>query len=174
MGGNGKSSLVRDSKGRHHYIMYQTYGTTCGPVCAAMLEYYYKNLSCRKDAEEVVKDLTGWKEGGVGRGDLAEKITKNLNIPCELIVVNPKKSFFETLKNYVTPRTPAIVDLDHSWQYSGHYALCRSIDSDGIGIFLDPVTGLHEVKNTKLPFFRFNIQGKFYFAGGIIVSRMSK
>lgn len=169
----GKIGFVKDSKGRSHHIIYQTYGTTCGPACAAMLEYYYRPAqACTKDdAEERIMKLVGWQEGvGTSRGTLAEGINKKLKIPCELLVVDPKRDLFDTLKRYVTWRTPAIVELDHSWQSIGHYVLCRVIDDNSIGVFLDPVKGLVESKKHNLPLCRFNEMGKFLFSGGIIVS----
>jgi hypothetical protein len=168
----GGAEVVIDSKGKSHYVIYQSYGTTCGPACAAMLQYYYGNHECKKDADLRIKDLVGWKEGaGVGRGDLAQGINDNLKIPCELLVLDPKSSFFfDFLGTFVTEKTPAIVEVDHSWMNLSHFALCRRIDPDGTGIFLDPVSGLQETKKTGLPFFRFNPMGKFNFSGGVIVS----
>jgi len=169
---SGKAEIVIDSKGRSHYNIYQTYGTTCGPTCAAMVLYYNKQSGCKINADVSIKDILGWDEGfGVSRGTLAENMKNKLGISCELKVVDSKTSLFETLRGCVTWRTPAIVELDHSWLTMGHYAVCHAIDADGTCVFLDPASGLQEMRKEKFPFFRFNPQGKFFFSGGVIITR---
>jgi hypothetical protein len=174
MANPGKAGIVKDSKGHTHYVIYQTYGTTCGPACAAMLAYYHAAFrQCKPGEEDRIKDLSGWKEGeGMGIGDLTAAIKKKLKIPCKLVRVDPKAALFSTLRAHVGPRTPAILYVGHSWQNSAHFTVCRRVDGDGTAVFLDPIYGLVEVDEKRLPLYRYNPTGKWLFDGGIIVSSL--
>jgi len=139
-----------------------------------MVKYYWEQVT-RGDGvnpEEEAMAASTWKSGeGMSLADAPETI-HNLVPELEALHMRPGvKKLWETLKLWVTPQTPAIIELDHSWESMGHAAICRYVDGDGWGFYLDPAKGLVEAHQTRIPHFRFNPTGKFLFGGAVIVTR---
>jgi hypothetical protein len=177
MGEPSKTSRATDRRGRNHFIVHQVYGTSCVPCCCAMVKHYWNTIDkCGKvSPEEEAMAASTWKEGeGMSFADAPDTIHK-LVPDLEALHIRPGvKKLWETLKLWVTPKHPAIIELDHSWEAMGHAAICRYVDGDNWGFFLDPAKGLVEAHNTRLPHFRFNSTGKFLFGGALVVTRPRK